>query len=383
MVDILFIFGTRPEAIKLSPIINLAQSDTDLSVYLCCTGQHDTLLSDTLDALLLEVDCNLNVMKINQNLSSLSMQLLGDISKLLKELKPKLIVVHGDTTTAFIASLVAFYNKVPVAHVEAGLRTHDLYSPYPEEFNRQAISLISELNFAPTNTAKTNLKKIGVKENSIWVTGNTAIDTIFQTLERIQNNEVLRDEIDTQLDQTLNFNWKSTPFILMTGHRRENFGENFNSIFRGIESVLKKRRDIFLVFPIHLNPNVRNEALKALRHVPNAILTDPLQYTHFIRLMAHAKIIISDSGGIQEEAPSLNIPVLVTRNTTERTEAVETGAVKLVNTDADTIFENTMSLLEQQSLYKKMAEAKNPFGDGYASKRIFEQIKLYISRNKQ
>lgn len=364
MKKVLIVFGTRPEAIKMAPVVKaFKERDSLFIVKICVTSQHREMLDQVLDFFNITPDFDLDLMKPNQNLYSLSSQILLNLKPILEEFKPEYVLVHGDTTTTMMTSIAAFYGGAKVCHVEAGLRTYNKLSPFPEEINRQLTSRITEYHFAPTEMAKINLISEKIPEGSITVTGNTVIDALYESVERVKTSDhpeiqYLKSIIDTE---------KSV--ILVTGHRRENFGEGFLSICYALQRI-GERDDVQIIYPVHLNPNVQKPVYDVLSDSNSIHLIKPLSYESFIWLMNKSKIIITDSGGVQEEAPSLGKPVLVMRDTTERPEAVIAGTVILVGTDQDKIVSHTFELLDDQKLYNNMSHLHNPYGDGQASERI-------------
>ncbi len=361
-MKILIIFGTRPEAIKMAPLVLRLRMDFDVKV--CVTGQHRELLDPVLKLFKIIPDYDLNLMKPNQNLSNLTGGVLNGVTHILLKEEFDWVLVQGDTTSTMAGSMAAFYQKVRVGHVEAGLRTFNLGSPFPEELNRQVTSKIAQLHFAPTSQSKQNLLNEGVSANCISITGNTIIDALNWVLEH-SAVEDLEIPFDLQKSRT----------ILVTGHRRENFGEGFLQICEALQIIAKLNPEVQIVYPVHLNPNVREPVNRILSNLPNLHLIDPLEYQKFVYLMKHSTIILTDSGGLQEEAPSLGKPVLLMRDTTERPEAVEAGTVKLVGPYKQNIVNETMQLLNNSKAYRKMARAHNPYGDGLASEKIMEALK--------
>lgn len=362
---ILIVFGTRPEAIKMAPLIRTLKNDSFFDVKVCVTAQHRQMLDQVLELFQIKPDFDLNIMKPGQDLSDIMGHVLVGMRTVLAESKPDIVLVHGDTSTTMAASLAAYYNRIAVGHVEAGLRTGDIYSPWPEELNRKVAACISTFHFAPTETAQENLLRENIQTNSIHVTGNTVIDALLEVDAIIRNNQPLREVLAKQFS----FIDPQKKIILVTGHRRENFGGGFESICKAL-SELAKRPDIQIVYPVHLNPNVQEPVNRTLRKCPNIHLIEPQDYLPFIYLMGLSYFILTDSGGIQEEAPSLGKPVLVMRNTTERPEAVAAGTVKLVGTDPKTILQEATKLLDNKASYDAMSLAHNPYGDGQASLRI-------------
>ena len=373
---ILMVFGTRPEAIKMAPLFHeLNKHKSNFKVSVCVTGQHKEMLDQVLSTFQIIPDFDLNLMKDGQDLFDLSSSTLLAMRDVIKKENPQLILVHGDTTTSNIAATSSFYLDIPIGHVEAGLRTCDLKSPFPEEFNRQLISMIADFHFAPTEKSRTNLEKEGVKANSIFVTGNTVIDALFWILNKISNDKKLEQDITNNINKYLNFDWLNDNFILITGHRRESFGEGFENICKAIKELSEKYKNIKFVYPVHLNPNVQRPVKKILSNLENVYLIDPLEYESFVYLMKASYLILTDSGGIQEEAPSLGKPVIVMRNSTERPEAVEAGTVKLAGNKKETIVESISNLIENAEEYNKMAKSYNPYGDGKSSQNISEILK--------
>ncbi len=360
-MKILIIFGTRPEAIKMAPLVLKLRQELDIKV--CVTGQHREMLDQVLKLFKIIPDYDLNLMKPNQNLANLTGEVLNGVTSILRKEEFHWVLVQGDTTSTMAGAMAAFFQKVPVGHVEAGLRTYDLESPFPEELNRQVTSKMARLHFTPTANSKQNLLKEGFSENSITITGNTVIDALHWVLEH-----------SSPMDVVLPFELKQSRMILVTGHRRENFGSGFQQICDALRIIALKQPDIQIVYPVHLNPNVREPVNRILSNLPNLHLTEPLEYQQFVNLMNHSTLILTDSGGVQEEAPSLGKPVLVMRDTTERPEAVEAGTVKLVGVNQQTIVDETMRLLNNSDAYQKMAYAHNPYGDGTASEKILEAL---------
>ena len=369
---ILIIFGTRPEAIKVFPVINeLNKNKKYFDLKICLTGQHKQMLNQVLDFFEIKPHININVMRKNQNLEELTSNIITKISSVIKKIKPDLVLVHGDTTSSFAASIASFYNKVKVAHIEAGLRTNNLYSPWPEEINRSLISKIAQIHFAPTLIAKKNLEIEGINRSKIIVTGNTVIDSLF-----ITSNKIFKlNSIKKRLEKKFSYIKKNKRMILVTGHRRENFEKDFENIFKALKYVAERNKEIIIIYPVHLNPKVLLPAKKILGKVKNIKLIKPLDYISFIYLMHRSYLIITDSGGIQEEAPSLKIPVLVTRKNSERPEALKIGSAKLVGTNSKIIIKNIFKLLNNKREYKKMIIYNNPYGNGKAAKKIVNFLK--------
>lgn len=378
----MLVFGTRPEAIKMAPLVKAFQNDTDnFQTIVCVTGQHREMLDQVLDIFDIKPDYDLNIMKQGQDLYDVTARVLVGMRDVLKESHPDVVLVHGDTTTSMAAALAAFYQQIPVGHVEAGLRTHNIYSPWPEEINRQLTGRIATYHFAPTLLSKRNLLAEGVDEKHIFVTGNSVIDALYWVVDKIKQDKNLQTELDGILYQArydVHRLDTGKKLVLITGHRRENFGDGFISMCRAIQALTEKYPDVDFVYPMHLNPNVRKpihevfgEGLSNLR---NMFFIEPLEYLSFVYLMGKSTLVLTDSGGIQEEAPGLGKPVLVMRDTTERPEALEAGTVKLVGTDYDKIMQEVSRLLDDTAYYETMSRAVNPYGDGLACKRIVDII---------
>ncbi|MCK8828205.1 UDP-N-acetylglucosamine 2-epimerase (non-hydrolyzing) [Natroniella acetigena] len=363
-IKVMTVCGTRPEAIKLAPVIKKLEQEAKIKSILTVTGQHRQLLDQVLALFELEPDYDLAVMKEEQSLSGLTARILTKLDQILSQEEPDLVLVHGDTTTTFVASLTAFYHQLKVGHVEAGLRTYDKYAPYPEEMNRHLTGVLADFHFAPTVKSRANLVAENIVEEQIFVTGNTVIDALLETV----NPEY---QFTNQQLRKLDF---SKRVLLFTCHRRENFGQPMVDIFKAIRRVVEQNSEVEVVFPVHLNPEVKGLAADILEDVERIHLIGPLDYQPFVNLMARSYLIVTDSGGIQEEAPSLNKPVLVLREVTERQEAVETGAIKLIGTASEQIINQINQLLTDQQQYHQMAQAKNPYGDGQASQRIVRKI---------
>ena len=379
MKKVMLVFGTRPEAIKMAPLVKVLQKRSeDFQTIICVTAQHREMLDQVLDIFNISPDYDLDIMKKDQDLYDITIRILNGMRDVLRKVQPDLVLVHGDTTTATVAALAAFYQQIPVGHVEAGLRTYDIYSPWPEEMNRQLIGRIATYHFTPTFYSKKNLLLEGVCENRIIVTGNTVIDALYWVVDRIKNDFALNTKLEMLIRQNgydVNRLSRDRKLVLITGHRRENFGEGFVSICKAIKKMVVKYPNVDFVYPMHLNPNVRNPIHDTfskweLSEVGNVFFIEPLEYLSFVYLMEKSAIILTDSGGIQEEAPSLGKPVLVMRGTTERPEALEAGTVKLVGTDCLRIVNEVSSLLENQEIYDKMSKSLNPYGDGKACERI-------------
>lgn len=370
-MKVLSIFGTRPEAIKMAPIVLKLQQDPDVDAKVCVTGQHREMLDQALDFFGITPKYNLSIMKSKQDLYDVSASILTGLRDVIAVERPDFILVHGDTTTTMMATLAAYFAKVEVGHVEGGLRTGNIYSPWPEEGNRRIVGSLSALNFVPTEDAAKNLRRENVDESRIVVTGNTVIDALFMTLNKIRADEELQRECAAQLG----FLDPARRIIVVTGHRRESFGVGFVNICNALAQIADRFPDTDIVYPMHLNPNVREPVTRFLRGKSNVHLLEPLNYLPFIYLMERCHFILTDSGGIQEEAPSLGKPVLVMRDTTERPEAVEAGTVKLVGTETAVIVDWATRLMTDSSVYDKMARAHNPYGDGKAAGRILEALK--------
>lgn len=378
----MLVFGTRPEAIKMAPLVKCLQKrDNEFETIVCVTGQHREMLDQVLKIFDIDPDFDLNIMKIGQDLYDVTSWVLLGMRDVLKDVKPDVVLVHGDTTTSTAAALAAFYQQIPVGHVEAGLRTHNIYSPWPEEMNRQITGRIATLDFAPTPLSRQNLLNEGVPEEHIYVTGNTVIDALHIVVNKIKN--------DSQLSETLTVNLRTQGYevkrleggrklVLITGHRRENFGDGFLNICKAIKHLSEKYRDVDFVYPMHLNPNVRKPIHEIfgenLSDLGNLFFIEPLEYLDFVFLMEKSTIVLTDSGGIQEEAPGLGKPVLVMRDTTERPEALDAGTVKLVGTNYNKIVDNVSLLLDDENEYDIMSRANNPYGDGKASQRIADAL---------
>jgi len=371
MKKILIVFGTRPEAIKMAPLVKeFQQYPNQFEVKVCVTAQHREMLDQVLEIFDIVPEYDLDIMKEGQDLYDITASVLLGMKNVLNAFSPHIVFVHGDTTTSFSVSLACFYQKIPVAHIEAGLRTYNLYSPWPEEANRQLTGKLATYHFAPTPSAAQNLLSEGVKKENIIITGNTVIDALFLTRTNIENNAFLKNSLISQINLKLDLD--TAKLILVTGHRRENFGQGFINICEALKEIALTNPDIHIVYPVHLNPNVRKPVNEILGKVSNIHLIEPLGYQPFVYLMSRAYLIITDSGGVQEEAPSLGKPVLVMREVTERPEAVEAGTVKLVGCDKNKIVRETQFLLNSQEEYSKMALAHNPYGNGKACQKIVE-----------
>ena len=359
----MLVFGTRPEAIKMCPVVDELKRRKNLETIVCVTGQHRQMLDQVLEAFNVVPDYDLSVMKERQTLFDVTVNVLQGMKAVLEKVKPDIVLVHGDTSTTFVTALACFYLQIPVGHVEAGLRTHNIFSPYPEEFNRQAVSIVSSLNFAPTELAKQNLLSEGRDVASIHITGNTAIDALQTTVRADYTHEQLEWAKDSRL-------------ILITAHRRENLGEPMRHMFRAIKRIVEEHQDIKVIYPIHMNPVVRETANEILGNDDRIRIIEPLEVLDFHNFLANSYLVLTDSGGIQEEAPSLGKPVLVMRDTTERPECIAAGTLRLVGTDEENIYNNFKLLLENEEEYRKMSQASNPYGDGKASKRIADILEF-------
>lgn len=357
----MLVFGTRPEAIKMCPLVNELKTRDNVQTIVCVTGQHRQMLDQVLEAFQVIPDYDLSIMKDKQTLLDITTNILNRIKSVLDEVKPDVVLVHGDTSTTFVTALACFYLQIPVGHVEAGLRTYNIYSPYPEEFNRQAVSIISQYNFAPTELSKQNLLREGKKPESIYVTGNTAIDALRTTVRKDYNHP----ELDWVGDSRL---------IMITAHRRENLGEPMRHMFRAIRRVMDEHPDVKAIYPIHMNPVVRETANEILGDDNRIHIIEPLEVLDFHNFLSRSYLILTDSGGIQEEAPSLGKPVLVMRDTTERPEGIKAGTLKLVGTEEEIIYQNFKLLLDNKAEYEKMSKASNPYGDGFACRRIADVL---------
>lgn len=357
MKTVMLVFGTRPEAIKMCPLVNELKTRKNFKTVVCVTGQHRQMLDQVLDAFGVEPDYDLSIMKTGQTLFDITTNILNRIGAVLDEVKPDVVLVHGDTSTTFVTALACFYKQIPVGHVEAGLRTYNIYSPYPEEFNRQAVGIVAKYNFSPTELSKQNLLNEGKNSESIYVTGNTAIDALKTTVRENYTHPELE--------------WaEGSRLIIITAHRRENLGEPMHNMFRAIRRTMDEYPDVKAIYPIHMNPVVRKAADEELGDCDRIHIIEPLEVLDFHNFLARSYLILTDSGGIQEEAPSLGKPVLVMRDTTERPEGIKAGTLKLVGTDETVIYNSFKELLDNKEAYDKMAQASNPYGDGFACKRI-------------
>lgn len=378
MIKVLSIFGTRPEAIKMAPVIKALEANQEIKSLVCVTAQHREMLDQVLSLFEIRPDYDLNIMKSGQSLTQASSRMLLALEPILEDCKPDLVLVHGDTSTTLCGAQAAFYQQIPIGHVESGLRTYNIYSPWPEEANRQLTSIITKLHFAPTKTAAQHLYDEHNNPEFIFVTGNTVVDALLDVKEKLENDTSLRAKLQQQFSE-LDFTKRR---VLITGHRRENFGTGFESICQAIQELAQKHPDYEFVYPVHLNPNVKEPVNRLLKDLSNVKLIEPQDYLPFVYLMSTSHIILTDSGGIQEEAPSLGIPVLVMRETTERQEAVEAGTVKLVGTHAPTIVAEVSNLIENEAIYLKMSQAHNPYGDGQASQHIVDTIVSFFSKKE-
>lgn len=369
-MQILIVFGTRPEAIKMAPLVQTLKSSQILQTKVCVTGQHRQMLDQVLSLFEIVPDIDLDIMQRNQDLADVTSRVLLGLRDTIKSQPVDAILVHGDTTTALASAMAGFYLGVPVGHVEAGLRTYDMHAPFPEEFNRQIITKVAKWHFAPTALSRDNLLKEGVPESSITVTGNTVIDALKWTIDRMSKDASRRARLVAEIDKQLSFDWQVEPYILMTGHRRENFGDGFIRICEAIRDISIRYPDAHIVYPVHLNPNVRQPVHALLGSLDHVHLVEPMEYEQFSLLLSYCRMVLTDSGGIQEEAPSLGKPVLVMRDTTERPEALMAGTVELVGTDSQKIVSTVSRLMDDEIAYRKMSEAHNPYGDGHACQRI-------------
>lgn len=363
MKTVMLVFGTRPEAIKMCPLVNELKTRENIKTVVCVTGQHRQMLDMALDTFKVVPDYDLSIMKAGQTLFDITTNILNRIGEVLDEVKPDVVLVHGDTSTTFVTALACFYKQISVGHVEAGLRTYNIYSPYPEEFNRQAVGIVAKYNFSPTELSKQNLLNEGKNPDSIYVTGNTAIDALKTTVREDYTHPELEWAKDSRL-------------IMITAHRRENLGEPMHNMFRAIRRVMDEHPDVKAIYPIHMNPVVRKAADEELSGCDRIHIIEPLEVLDFHNFLARSYMILTDSGGIQEEAPSLGKPVLVMRDTTERPEGIKAGTLKLVGTDEEVIYKNFKELLENKESYDAMAHASNPYGDGFACKRIADILEV-------
>jgi len=375
MKKVLIVFGTRPEAIKMSPLVLQLLKDTkNFNIKVCVTAQHREMLDQVLELFNIDPDYDLNIMTYKQDLHEISSSILLKMNKVFDDFSPDIVLVHGDTSTTFATSLAAYYKKIMIGHIEAGLRTGNLYSPWPEEGNRKLTASITNLHFAPTKLNKRNLMTEGIEESNIYVTGNTVIDALKLIIKKIENNKDLKYKIEKVI-RNAGFNEIESKFILITGHRRENFGQGFLNICEALKSLANKNPDVNFLYPLHFNPNVRGPVSKNLSKIENIKLVEPFKYMEFVYLMKKSFLVLTDSGGIQEEAPSLGKPVLVLRDTSERPEAIEAGTAKLIGTSKKTIISEVQNLLDNPDEYLKMSKIKNPFGHGDSSTKIVEILR--------
>ncbi|MFX4233885.1 non-hydrolyzing UDP-N-acetylglucosamine 2-epimerase [Aliarcobacter butzleri] len=374
MKKVLLIFGTRPEAIKMAPLVKEFEKHSNIISKVCVTAQHREMLDQVLEIFDIKPDFDLDLMRDGQDLYDITSKVLLGLRDVFCEFKPDIVLVHGDTATCSSSSLAAFYSKIKIGHVEAGLRTGDIYSPWPEEANRQITGVLANYHFAPTTTSRDNLLKENKNPNDILVTGNTVIDALFLALDKIENNQELKSKIINSLNSQYKLK-ENKKIILVTGHRRENFGEGFINICEALKTIALNNPDVDIVYPVHLNPNVQKPVKEILSNTSNVYLINPLQYEEFIYIMNKSYFIITDSGGVQEEAPSLGKPVLVMRDTTERPEALDAGTVKLVGTNKDLIVNEAQKLIDDSKEYEIMSKAHNPYGDGKACEKIINFIK--------
>lgn len=376
MLKVLSVFGTRPEAIKMAPLVNLLKQDSSIDSHVCVTGQHREMLDQVLKLFHIVPEYDLAIMKAGQDLYDVSTSILLNIKPVLRDFQPDIVLVHGDTSTTFAAALACYYEKTAVGHVEAGLRTGNIYSPWPEEANRRLTGAITTLHFAPTSTSQQNLLAENVDPAKVFVTGNTVIDALHQVVAKINADQ----QLSSQFAEKFPWGEEGRRLILVTGHRRESFGSGFENICAALKTIAERFPDADVVYPVHLNPNVREPVFRLLSNSPNVHLIEPQDYLPFVYLMSRSYLVLTDSGGIQEEAPSLGKPVLVMRDTTERPEAVAAGTVKLVGTDEAVIVAEVSKLMTDQQYYQSMSFAHNPYGDGQACVRIVEAIKQYFNK---
>lgn len=365
-MKVMCIFGTRPEAIKMAPVVKELKKHEDIETVVCVTGQHRQMLDQVLEVFKIKPDYDLDIFKPGQSLTDITVNSISGIEKILEEERPDILLIQGDTTTVFSGALAAFYQKIKIGHIEAGLRSGNLFSPYPEEANRKLVGVLADYHFCPTDANRQNLLEEGYPDEKIYITGNTVIDALKYTVD---------EDFDFQDEVLNNLDYENEKIILLTSHRRENLGEPMRNIFSAVRDELKDRKDIKVVFPIHLNPKVREIAHEILDEMDNIVFVEPLDYLPFTNLMNKSYLIMTDSGGIQEEGPSLGKPILVLRNETERMEGIEANTARLVGTDYDNIRKNLKDLLDNEESYREMAHANNPYGDGNTSKRIVEIIK--------
>ena len=376
MHRIAIFMGTRPEAIKMAPVVEALSQAPDMAPLVISTGQHKEMLAQVVNRFGIKVDHDLEVMQPNQTLATLSARLMTSIDQLLEQEQPDMALVQGDTTTVLMAALACFYHRIPIGHVEAGLRTGNIWSPFPEEANRKLASPLMTLHFPPTELSRANLLQEEITESTITVSGNTVIDALHMELQRQQQADA-RDKVDQHLGDLLGEQWRERPFVLITGHRRENFGDGFDQICSALKTLATQFADHGFVYPVHLNPNVQGPVYEQLGQLSNIKLIPPQEYSHFVALMHASRLVLTDSGGVQEEAPGLGKPVLVMRDTTERPEGVDAGTVKLIGTNSQHIVDNVSQLLTDSGAYQKMSEAVNPYGDGKAAARIVQAIREF------
>lgn len=375
MKKVMVVFGTRPEAIKMAPLCLAFRECVDFETIVCVTAQHREMLDQVLSIFELSADIDLDIMKKDQDLSDITSSILLGMREVFNHHKPDLVCIHGDTTTTMSTAMAAFYAGIPVAHIEAGLRTHDLTLPFPEEYNRRLASMVTQFHFAPTELSKENLVAENIPLERIWLTGNTVIDSLHWILKKINNKSSLKVSIVDLINNQLKFNWLQSRYVLITGHRRENFGQGFLNICGAIKTLASRYPKVHFVYPVHLNPNVQKPVNRLLGNLENVHLIQPLGYECFVYLLSKCYLVLTDSGGIQEEAPSLGKPVLVMRDVSERPEAIEAGTVKLVGTNSDSIVENVLELIENSNSYDSMSKSHNPYGDGHSCKRIVLTIR--------
>jgi UDP-N-acetylglucosamine 2-epimerase (non-hydrolysing) len=375
MKKVMLVFGTRPEAIKMAPLCLAFKECSGLETVVCVTAQHREMLDQVMSVFGLTPDIDLDIMKKNQDLSDITSRILLNMREIFQLHKPDVVVVHGDTTTTMATAMAAFYAGIPVAHVEAGLRTHDIMAPFPEEFNRRLASISAQFHFAPTALSKANLIAENISSEHVWLTGNTVIDALHWVMGKIKNSSSLEESLNTLISSHLKFNWRESRYVLITGHRRENFGQGFLDICKAVENLARQHPTVHFVYPVHLNPNVQTPVNSLLGDLGNVHLIQPLGYESFVYLLSKCYVVLTDSGGIQEEAPSLGKPVLVMRDVSERPEAIAAGTVKLVGTNVESIVEHITTLIEQPDIYETMSKSHNPYGDGKACSKIVEIIK--------
>ncbi len=379
MKKILVVFGTRPEAIKMAPVIKELKKSKKFQIFICVTAQHREMLDQVLEIFDILPDFDLNLMSKKQDLFDVTSDVILGLRDIINDLNPDLTLVHGDTTTAMAASLSCFYLQHKVAHVEAGLRTFNIFAPFPEEFNRRIVGILSNLHFSPTKDSKNNLINEGIEKAGIFVTGNTIIDAIQFVQKKINKSKKLKTSLRDSLESLINISLEKDNYILITGHRRENFGSGFKEICIAIKELSNKYPEYYFIYPVHLNPNVQDPVNSILNSSPNVKLIPPLDYLSFVMLLNHCYLVLTDSGGVQEEAPGLGKPVLVMRDTTERPEAVRSGTVKLVGSSKIKIVKGVSDLVEKKEIYKKMSKSHNPYGDGKASKKIRQILEKKIT----